>query len=109
MGRDLGLSRQKVNYHLRALEDAGLVEHVEDRRRGNCTERIVRATNIRKFGNQAVERMIAIEIAVRSRGVSSDQRVVVVAFGSAGEHVLARGLIVAVANETLLGAVIDHR
>jgi predicted transcriptional regulator len=33
-----------VNYHLRALEDAGLVEHVEDRRRGNCTERIVRAT-----------------------------------------------------------------
>lgn len=44
VGRDLGLSRQKVNYHLRALEDAGLVEHVEDRRRGNCTERIVRAT-----------------------------------------------------------------
>lgn len=44
VGRDLGLPRQKVNYHLRALEDAGLVEHVEDRRKGNCTERIVRAT-----------------------------------------------------------------
>lgn len=44
VGASLGLPRQKVNYHLRALEDAGLVEHVEDRRRGNCTERIVRAT-----------------------------------------------------------------
>jgi DNA-binding transcriptional ArsR family regulator len=44
VGESLGLPRQKVNYHLRALEDAGLVEHVEDRRKGNCTERIVRAT-----------------------------------------------------------------
>lgn len=44
VGHELGLPRQKVNYHLRTLEDAGLVEHVEDRRRGNCTERIVRAT-----------------------------------------------------------------
>lgn len=44
VGQDLGLPRQKVNYHLRALEEAGLVEHVEDRRKGNCTERIVRAT-----------------------------------------------------------------
>jgi DNA-binding transcriptional ArsR family regulator len=44
VGHDLGLARQKVNYHLRTLEDTGLVEHVEDRRKGNCTERIVRAT-----------------------------------------------------------------
>lgn len=44
VGQELGLPRQKVNYHLRALEEAGLVEHVEDRRKGNCTERIVRAT-----------------------------------------------------------------
>ena len=40
----LGLSRQKVNYHLRALERHGLVELIEERRKGNCTERIVRAT-----------------------------------------------------------------
>ena len=40
----LGLPRQKVNYHVRALEDLGLVEHVEDRRRGNFTERVVRTT-----------------------------------------------------------------
>ncbi|HET6847273.1 MAG TPA: helix-turn-helix domain-containing protein [Gaiellales bacterium] len=40
----VGLSRQKVNYHLRALERHGLVELVEERRRGNCTERVLRAT-----------------------------------------------------------------
>jgi DNA-binding transcriptional ArsR family regulator len=40
----LGLPRQKVNYHLRALERHGLVELVEERRKGNCTERVLRAT-----------------------------------------------------------------
>jgi DNA-binding transcriptional ArsR family regulator len=40
----LGLARQKVNYHLRTLEDHGLVELVEERRRGNATERVLRAT-----------------------------------------------------------------
>jgi DNA-binding transcriptional ArsR family regulator len=40
----VGLPRQKVNYHLRALERHGLVELVEERRRGNCTERVLRAT-----------------------------------------------------------------
>lgn len=40
----LGLPRQKVNYHLRALEDHGLVELVEERRRGNCTERVMQAS-----------------------------------------------------------------
>jgi DNA-binding transcriptional ArsR family regulator len=40
----VGLPRQKVNYHLKALERHGLVELVEERRRGNVTERILRAT-----------------------------------------------------------------
>ena len=40
----VGLARQKVNYHLRALERHGLVELVEERRKGNCTERVLRAT-----------------------------------------------------------------
>jgi DNA-binding transcriptional ArsR family regulator len=40
----VGLSRQRVNYHLRALERHGLVELVEERRKGNCTERILQAT-----------------------------------------------------------------
>jgi DNA-binding transcriptional ArsR family regulator len=39
-----GLSRQKANYHLRALEEHGLVELVEERRKGNCTERVLQAT-----------------------------------------------------------------
>ncbi len=40
----LGLPRQKVNYHLRELERHGLVELVEERRKGNVTERVLRAT-----------------------------------------------------------------
>ncbi|HYU58475.1 MAG TPA: helix-turn-helix domain-containing protein [Actinomycetota bacterium] len=40
----VGLPRQNVNYHLRALERHGLVELVEERRKGNCTERLLRAT-----------------------------------------------------------------
>jgi DNA-binding transcriptional ArsR family regulator len=40
----LGLARQKLNYHLRALERHGLVELVEERRKGNMTERVMRAT-----------------------------------------------------------------
>src|SRR5688500_9840493 len=40
----LGLPRQNVNYHLKALERHGLVELVEERKKGNMTERVVRAT-----------------------------------------------------------------
>jgi DNA-binding transcriptional ArsR family regulator len=40
----VGLARQKVNYHLHALELHGLVELVEERRKGNMTERVMRAT-----------------------------------------------------------------
>jgi DNA-binding transcriptional ArsR family regulator len=43
VARQLGLPRQKVNYHLRELEKAGFLEEVEQRRAGNCIERIVRA------------------------------------------------------------------
>jgi DNA-binding transcriptional ArsR family regulator len=40
----LGETRQRVNYHVRSLEKAGLVELVEERPRRGCTERIMRAT-----------------------------------------------------------------
>ncbi len=40
----VGLSRQKVNYHLRALEAHGLVRHVEERRWGGIVERRLVAT-----------------------------------------------------------------
>jgi DNA-binding transcriptional ArsR family regulator len=40
----VGLPRQKVNYHLKTLEAHGLVEMIEERRKGNVNERIMRAT-----------------------------------------------------------------
>ncbi|WP_405589466.1 ArsR/SmtB family transcription factor [Streptomyces sp. NBC_01190] len=40
----VGLPRQKVNYHLRALEKHGLIELSGERRKGNVTERLMRAT-----------------------------------------------------------------
>lgn len=44
LARRLRVPRQRINYHLRALERAGLVELVEERRKGNCLERVVRAS-----------------------------------------------------------------
>ena len=40
----VGLPRQLVDYHLRALERHGLVELVEERRKGNMNERLMQAT-----------------------------------------------------------------
>lgn len=44
VAQSLGLPRQKVNYHLRLLEEHGLVALVEERPRRGLTERVVRAT-----------------------------------------------------------------
>jgi len=44
VARRIGLPRQQVNYHLRELERAGFVELVEERRKGNCVERVLRAS-----------------------------------------------------------------
>jgi DNA-binding transcriptional ArsR family regulator len=43
LAAELGLSRQRVNYHLRALETAGLLELVEERPRRGFTERVLAA------------------------------------------------------------------
>jgi DNA-binding transcriptional ArsR family regulator len=40
----VGIARQKVNYHLKALESHGLVELAEERRHGGITERVLRAS-----------------------------------------------------------------
>lgn len=40
---EMGLPRQRVGHHVRALEAAGLLELVEERPRRGCTERILRA------------------------------------------------------------------
>ncbi|MBM3810531.1 MAG: helix-turn-helix domain-containing protein [Acidimicrobiia bacterium] len=44
IARQMELPRQQVNYHLRELEKQGFIEFVEERRKGNCVERVVRAT-----------------------------------------------------------------
>ena len=45
LAASLGIPRQKVNYHLKVLEQHGLVELVEERRRGNFVERVLQATS----------------------------------------------------------------
>lgn len=44
VARALGLPRQRVGYHIRELERAGLVRFVAERRRGNCLERLLQST-----------------------------------------------------------------
>ena len=44
LARRLNLGRQAVTYHVRQLQEDGLVRVVEERRRRNCVERIVQAT-----------------------------------------------------------------
>src|SRR5262249_2878842 len=41
LASELAMGRQRLNYHLRALEDAGLLSLVEERPRRGCTERIL--------------------------------------------------------------------
>ena len=43
LARHVGLPRQKVNYHLKALERAELIDAVEERRKGNCIEVLMQA------------------------------------------------------------------
>lgn len=40
----VGITRQKVNYHLKELEAHGLIELAEERRHGGITERVVQAS-----------------------------------------------------------------
>ena len=44
VARRLALPRQQVNYYVRDLEKIGLVRFVEERKRGNCLERLMQAT-----------------------------------------------------------------
>lgn len=44
LAKRVGLARQKVNYHLHALEEHGLVRLAEERKWGGLTERLLVAT-----------------------------------------------------------------
>jgi DNA-binding transcriptional ArsR family regulator len=43
LARRLGLPRQQLNYHLRQLEEQGLVEEVGTQQKRGCTERLMQA------------------------------------------------------------------
>lgn len=43
LARRIGVPRQQLNYHIRQLEDQGLVKLVGERRVRNCMERLVQA------------------------------------------------------------------
>ena len=43
LAAELGIARQKLNYHLRALEGVGLLELVEERQRRGFVERVLAA------------------------------------------------------------------
>lgn len=62
LARRLGDRRQRVNYHLRLLEEAGLVELAEERPRRGVTERVMRPT-ARRFAvdSSALGRRLAPE------------------------------------------------
>lgn len=79
----VGLTRQKVNYHLKVLEAHGLVEQAETRAWGGITERIVRRTAYRLVVSPDVVQSAVIDpdevadhssadylIAVNARAVS---------------------------------------
>lgn len=43
----LGEKRQRINYHVRSLEDAGLIELAEERQRRGLTEKVYRPVGLR--------------------------------------------------------------
>ena len=79
LARSLKLPRQKVNYHLRELEKEGLVELVEERRKGNCVERVVRATARSYLVNPAALGAIAVDPSAVKDQFSSSYLIAVAA------------------------------
>lgn len=62
LARRLGESRQRLNYHLRELEEAGLLELREERRRGNFVERVL----------EPAARRFAVDPAALDQAVARD-------------------------------------
>ncbi|HEU4390589.1 MAG TPA: helix-turn-helix domain-containing protein, partial [Blastocatellia bacterium] len=79
LARSLNLPRQKINYHLRELEKEGLVELVEERRKGNCVERVVRATARSYLVNPAALGAIAADPSAVKDQFSSSYLIAVAA------------------------------
>jgi DNA-binding transcriptional ArsR family regulator len=77
VARRLGVARQKVNYHLRALERDGLVELVDERPRRGFVERRLRAVARDRFSSAylaAVAARTATDVAtLRERAHAAGQ------------------------------------
>jgi DNA-binding transcriptional ArsR family regulator len=99
LAAELGVSRQRVNYHLRALEQAGLIELVEERQRRGFTERVVRT----RPGAFLVDPSIAAPAAGTDPARAQDR--------FAAEHLLdtATGLVRDVARMQMAAAEQDRR
>lgn len=78
LAAELALGRQRVNYHLRALEKAGLLELVEQRQRRGCVERILVRT----------ARAFVVDPAVMSRTPRSAARMAAAQDRFAAEHLV---------------------
>jgi DNA-binding transcriptional ArsR family regulator len=77
LASELDMGRQRVNYHLRALEGAGLLDLVEERQRRGCTERILVAR----------AHAFIVDPAVMASGVAMDPTAAQDRF--AAEHLLS--------------------
>jgi DNA-binding transcriptional ArsR family regulator len=75
----VGLTRQKVNYHLRALEEHKLVEPAEERRWGGLTERLMVATATSYVVSPAALGPIAADPARSSDRLSASYLIAVAA------------------------------
>ena len=67
----VGISRQKVNYHLNALEAHGLVELAEEHKWGGITERVLRATAATYVVSPAALGEAAVDPALASDRLSA--------------------------------------
>src|SRR5262245_27524655 len=78
LARQLGLARQKVNYHLRELERSGVVEFVDERRCRGFVERRLRAVDRDRFSSAyllAAAARLATDVAtLRERANAASQR-----------------------------------
>ena len=82
LSRRLGVPRQKLNYHLRELEREGFLELIEERRKGNCMERVVRAV-AREFliAPQSGERVTADRFSAAYLASTAARMIRELAFG----------------------------
>jgi DNA-binding transcriptional ArsR family regulator len=81
LARRLGEPRQRLGHHLRALEAVGLVRLVEERRKGNVTERVLQASARAYVVDPEVLGPVTAEPADLRRGLPTSYLVAVLSRG----------------------------